>query len=213
MGVAPCSPTMVFKNVVVIDCRAHLLGRLASVVAKELLSGQHVVLVRCEEINISGELFRNKLKWEAFRRKRTNTNPCHGPNHHRSPADMIRRTIRGMVPHKTARGVAALDHLKCFVGVPRPYNKMKRVVIPDALRVTHLRPGRKFTRLGELAKEAGWKYGDVVERLEKKRLLRGTTHFKTKVAKQNLRKKAVANAAKKIEAQTAVLESYKYPVL
>jgi hypothetical protein len=30
-------------QVVVVDCRAHMLGRLASVMAKELLSGQHVV--------------------------------------------------------------------------------------------------------------------------------------------------------------------------
>ena len=45
---------MVFEKVVVIDGRAHLLGRLASVVAKELLLGQHVVVVRCEELNVSG---------------------------------------------------------------------------------------------------------------------------------------------------------------
>ena len=32
-------------QVVVIDCRAHMLGRLASVIAKELLAGQHVVRV------------------------------------------------------------------------------------------------------------------------------------------------------------------------
>ena len=45
---------------VVIDCRGHLLGRLASVLAKELLNGQRIVAVRCEEINISGSHFRNK---------------------------------------------------------------------------------------------------------------------------------------------------------
>jgi large subunit ribosomal protein L13Ae len=31
---------------VVIDCRAHMLGRLASVIAKELLAGQHIVRAR-----------------------------------------------------------------------------------------------------------------------------------------------------------------------
>lgn len=44
----------------VVDCRGHLLGRLASVVAKELLNGQSIVLLRCEEVNISGPLYRNK---------------------------------------------------------------------------------------------------------------------------------------------------------
>lgn len=39
-----------------------------------------------------------------------------------------------MVPHKTARGAAALDRLKVFEGIPAPYDKLKRVVVPDALR-------------------------------------------------------------------------------
>lgn len=43
-----------FEAPVVIDGRGHLLGRLASVVAKELLGGQKVILVRCEQITISG---------------------------------------------------------------------------------------------------------------------------------------------------------------
>jgi ribosomal protein L13 len=45
---------------VVIDGKGHLLGRLASTVAKQLLNGQKIVVVRCEAINISGEFFRAK---------------------------------------------------------------------------------------------------------------------------------------------------------
>jgi ribosomal protein uL13 len=45
---------------VVVDGKGHLLGRLASTVAKQLLEGQKVVVVRCEAINISGEFFRAK---------------------------------------------------------------------------------------------------------------------------------------------------------
>jgi hypothetical protein len=51
---------LLMLQLVVVDGRAHLLGRLASVVAKELLSGQKVVIVRSEEVNISGSFFRNK---------------------------------------------------------------------------------------------------------------------------------------------------------
>lgn len=47
---------------VVIDGKGHLLGRLASIVSKQALSGQKVVIVRCEELNVSGEFFRNKRK-------------------------------------------------------------------------------------------------------------------------------------------------------
>ena len=43
-----------FQNEVVIACRGHIMGRLASIVAKELLAGQKVICVRCEELNITG---------------------------------------------------------------------------------------------------------------------------------------------------------------
>jgi len=43
-----------FEKQIVIDGKGHLLGRLASVVAKELLSGQAIVVVRCEQLVISG---------------------------------------------------------------------------------------------------------------------------------------------------------------
>jgi large subunit ribosomal protein L13Ae len=45
---------MVLTATKVIDGRDHLLGRLASIVAKELLAGQSIVIVRCDEICISG---------------------------------------------------------------------------------------------------------------------------------------------------------------
>lgn len=47
---------------IVIDGKGHLLGRLASIVSKQILSGQKIVVVRCEEINISGSFFRNKVR-------------------------------------------------------------------------------------------------------------------------------------------------------
>lgn len=43
-----------FEKLAIVDGRGHLLGRLASIVAKELLNGQHVVVLRAEELNISG---------------------------------------------------------------------------------------------------------------------------------------------------------------
>ena len=39
---------------IVIDGRGHLLGRLASVVAKQLIAGQKIIVVRCEGICVSG---------------------------------------------------------------------------------------------------------------------------------------------------------------
>jgi two-component system phosphate regulon sensor histidine kinase PhoR len=49
-----------YEKEIVIDGKGHLMGRLASLVAKQILNGFHVTVVRCEEINISGPFFRNK---------------------------------------------------------------------------------------------------------------------------------------------------------
>merc|ERR1712167_547533 len=88
-----------FEKLIVIDCRGHLLGRLASFVAKEALAGQKIMLVRAEEINISGSFIRNKLHMLMCKNKRMSTNPRRGPFHQRAPADILMRTIRGMLPH------------------------------------------------------------------------------------------------------------------
>merc|ERR1712185_799237 len=127
------------------------------------MGGQHVVCVRTEDINISGSLYRNKIKYAEFRRKRMNSNPKTGPLHYRSPAKILWRTIRGMVPHKTARGAAALDRLKSFEGIPHPYDAKKRVVVPAALKILRLRPHRRWTKLGDLSTQVGWHCQDLLK--------------------------------------------------
>lgn len=72
-----------------------------------------------------------------------------------------------MIPHKTSRGAAALERLKVFEGVPPPYDKQKKMVVPQALRVLRLQPGRKYCTVGRLSHEVGWKYQDVVARYVK----------------------------------------------
>ena len=46
----------------IVDGKGHLLGRLASIVAKQILLGQKVVVVRSDLINVSGSFFRNKVR-------------------------------------------------------------------------------------------------------------------------------------------------------
>merc|ERR1719473_297880 len=106
---------------------------------------------------------------------------------------MFWRSIRGMVPHKTARGAAALDRLKTFEGIPHPYDKKKRLVVPEALKTLRLKPHRKFTDIGRYAKECGWGMKDVIERLETKRKVKSASVFQKKKALL----KTKADAAKK----------------
>lgn len=193
------------EKVIVVDCRAHMLGRLASVVAKQLLQGQHVVLVRAESIAISGGIMRQKMRFARFLRLRMNTNPSKGPIHFRSPARILWRTIRGMLPHKTARGQAALERLKTFEGIPHDYVKMKRAVIPDALKVLRLQSSHKFCTLSHLAGEVGWKHGETLKMLEEKRVSQSAEYYKEKKAALAKKEKAIANGAKELKALDAVL--------
>uniref|UniRef100_A0AAV1VD42 60S ribosomal protein L13a n=1 Tax=Peronospora matthiolae TaxID=2874970 RepID=A0AAV1VD42_9STRA len=82
---------MAFEKLVVAYCRGHLVGWLAFVFITDV---------------------RNKVKFLQFLNERTATNPKKGPVHYRAPSRMLWRMIRGMLPHKTARGAAALQRVK-----------------------------------------------------------------------------------------------------
>lgn len=201
---------MSFEKVVVIDGKGHLLGRLASIVAKQCLNGQKVVVVRAEEMNISGSLFRNKLKYHEFLRKKVATNPVRGAFHFRAPARIFWRTVRGMLPHKTARGAAALERLKVFEGVPEPWNGMKRKVVPAAMRVLRLKPGRRFCTLKDLSTQVGWKYETVLAELEEKRKATGAEVYAEKKTARAEWKKTVAGKAAKLAGVNAALAELGY---
>merc|ERR1712198_11168 len=177
---------------VVIDGKGHLMGRLASIVAKNILNGNKVVVVRCEAINMSGNFYRNKLKYLKFLRLRCNVKPLRGPFHFRAPSKIFWRTVRGMIAHKTERGKLALKRLQTFEGVPPPYDKKKKMVIPSALKVLRLKAGRKYCTL------------------EAKRKVKGEAFHKKSVAVNKLRDqvKADPKVVKRIAPYQKIIESY-----
>ncbi|KAJ0792566.1 putative ribosomal protein L13 [Helianthus annuus] len=209
---------------VVVDARHHMLGRLSSILAKELLNGQRVTVVRCEEICLSGGLVRQKMKYLRFLRKRMNTKPSHGPIHFRAPSKILWRTIRGddeqrisvfqrlecMIPHKTKRGAAALARLKVYEGVPTPYNRKKRMVIPDALKVLRLTAGHKYCLLGRLSSEVGWNHYETIKDLEKKRKEKAQVVYERKKQLNKLRAKAEKAAEEKLGSQLEILAPVTY---
>lgn len=195
-----------FEKEVVIDGRGHLVGRLASKVAKELLNGQRIVVVRCEALLKSGSLFRNKLQFQEFLGKTRNTNPRKGHVHFRTPSRIFWRAVRGMMPHKTPKGSAALGKLKVFDGIPFPYDQKRRMVVPDALKVLRLKSHRKFCVLGELAQKIGWTRKDVVSRLEEKRKLKSQKFWDSKQKK--LKARAQAKNNKDLQKFNAELAQY-----
>jgi large subunit ribosomal protein L13Ae len=171
-----------FEKVVVIDGKDHICGRLAAVVAKQLLSGQRVVIVRAERVILTGQIERHIREWLLFTNRQSNCNPAKGgPWHLKAPAKLIWRTIRGMLPHKTARGAAALARLKVFEGCPHPYSVQKKVVVTNALRAVMLDSFRKYTYLGDFSSRVGWNHGPTVAALEAKRKERSAKFYQDKV--------------------------------
>jgi len=198
----------------IIDGRGHLIGRLAATVAKSILQGENIVVVRCEGLNISGSFYRNKMKYMEFLKKRCNINPARGPFHFRAPSKIFTRIVRGMVPHKTERGKQALVRLRAFEGIPAPYDKKKRMLVPSALRTLRLKPRRRFTELSRLSHEVGWQYQTVVATLEKKRKIKAKHYYLRERELKKLKTNAQQKVAKSSQGakHLAVLKQYGYQI-
>jgi large subunit ribosomal protein L13 len=130
-----------------------LAGRLSSSVAKLLLQGNHVTVVNCEKIMISGNR-RNIVKnYKTFLEIASILHPEHGPYHPRRPDTMIAKMIRGMLPRKKPSGWAAYKRLRTYIGVPSGLGSSKKTVFETA-KIT--RPSANYTTVADLAKEVGW---------------------------------------------------------
>jgi len=137
-------------------------------------------------------------------RKRLLTNPRRTFVHYRAPSRIFWRTVRGMLPHKSARGAAALGRLKVFEGCPAPYDTTKKQYIPDAMRCVKLASFRKFCALGDLSSQVGWGKQGLVEQLENKRKERALNWHKKRIEKSGrVRKSTNAGEVAKIREQLA----------
>jgi len=141
----------------IINGEGHILGRLASIVAKRLLNGERITILNADKIVVSGD---KKMVIESYRllfEVGTLRNPYrHGVRRPRSPENIVRRAIRGMLPIDKPKGRAAYRRLKVFSGIPPEYSDKvdKMIKIKDALAT---RLGRKYTTLAEVAIQMGWK--------------------------------------------------------
>jgi len=133
----------------VIDASGLILGRMASVVAKRLLSGESIVIVNAEKATISGKRLSRVREAKAFLDV---GHPGKGPFHPRRPDLIVRRTVRGMLPHRLPKGQTALKRLRVFLGVPSEFKGGAFQTIPTA-DVNKLKC--PYITVGEFAKEIG----------------------------------------------------------
>lgn len=115
--------------VTVIDADGLLLGRLSSIVAKRSLEGEEIAIVNAEKTVISGSRARVTA---IYRRKRSIGSVEGGPFFPRRPDQILKRTIRGMLPYKRERGRDAFKRIKAYVGVPKEFSEMEIETIEEA---------------------------------------------------------------------------------
>lgn len=115
-----------------IDAKNLVLGRVCAYAAKQALLGENVNVVNCELAVISGK--RNMIL-NRYRRKVERGDPHHGPFFPRNVRDLVRRTIRGMLPWRQARGREAYKRVKCFLRVPEKYKELETIENANVKRI------------------------------------------------------------------------------
>ena len=152
---------MAEAGTLVYDARDKILGRLASQVAKQLISArkdgreQRVIIYNAEHAIVSGPRTQVLSRYE---KKYKLNHPRKGPFFPRMPDQILKRTVRGMLPYqKNSSGRGALRDLRVLIG--KPTNISEEELPEDhAWGETDsiYRPlPLKFVRLGEISSSLG----------------------------------------------------------
>lgn len=138
----------------VIDASGLIVGRVATFAAKQALLGDEVAIVNCKDAVLTGSVQSNL---RAFKERRERGNPFKGPFYPTSADRIMKRTVRGMLPYKTARGRSALSNVKCYVNLPKGFEKEKL----ESLDFADSRNSKslKFITLKRVSESMGVKHG------------------------------------------------------
>ena len=136
----------------IIDGKDAILGRLGTYVAKQVLLGNKVDVINCEECVVSGKKHTTLGKYMKRLKRRA---PTKGPYFYRRPDMFVKRTIRGMLPFKRTRGRDAFKNIKCHTGIPENLRNEKALIIESA-SVEKLRSA-DYLKVKDICKSAGGK--------------------------------------------------------
>ncbi len=136
----------------IVNAENLILGRLASYVAKKILVNEEMIVVNCSKAIITG----NKKGIIAEYKARISRGvPTKGPFFPKQPERIVRRTIRGMVPWRQARGKEVYKNVKCYRDVPDSLKgrEFQTVKGANVSRIKNL----KYITVGDLSKQIGGK--------------------------------------------------------
>jgi large subunit ribosomal protein L13 len=146
------------ERILVIDGENQVLGRLASIVAKKLKLGYRVVVLNTEKIVVSGERRMVVDSYKLLFNITTHRNPyITGVRRPRTPPRLFKSAVEDMLP-KNRLGKEAIRRLKAHIGVPDEYRGKEAVKFPEA---DASRLARKYVRLGDVAREMGWRGAEI----------------------------------------------------
>jgi large subunit ribosomal protein L13 len=140
-----------------IDAADHILGRLASRVAKLALNGYEVHVVNAEKVVITGK---KEVVFSEWAHKVLERGDWYkGPFHPKRPDRILRRVIRGMLP-KSWRGRVALARVKTYIGIPDELKDKNFEKFEDCLIQERIKQSRRkiwYVTLKEVSKHLGAK--------------------------------------------------------
>lgn len=136
----------------VIDAQGQVMGRLASDVAKRLLHHEEIIIVNAERVIVTGTK-EDLIEQYGGRRKLGGTRGK-GPHYPRMPDQLMKRTVRGMLPYKKSSGRTAYKRLKVYIGVPKELEGAE-MEIPEQREVNRRSP---YMELGNLSKYLGARF-------------------------------------------------------
>lgn len=114
---------------IVIDGKELIVGRAATVIAKKALLGETIRVVNCDQMLVTGS---KAFLVQENHRRRVQGTWSKGPFYFRMPDRYVRRVIRGMLPHTTARGKQAYSRILCYIGFPDEFKNEKLITIETA---------------------------------------------------------------------------------
>ena len=136
----------------IINAEDLIIGRLATVAAKNALLGEEVSIVNCEKAVMTGNKKEILARYKS-RREKGQVNK--GPYILRNPAMFVKRTIRGMLPYKQEKGRKALERIKCYIGMP-PELKDKEIETIEKASISKV-ASLKYISVERICKSMGVK--------------------------------------------------------
>ena len=131
---------------IIIDADDAIVGRLGSVVAKELLKGKEVFVINSEKAIISGS--KKDVLGKIINLRQKGGSSQKGPKISKDPERLLKRKIRGMLPWEKAKGRDAYKRLRCYIGE----GNLKKEDVGKARKLNHKKPFKFLTikRISEL---------------------------------------------------------------